>query len=49
MKYFLNNLLTQFHRIDRRTIQLMILVIVLMLFVLVAGAPDGGGSSCTAC
>ena len=49
MKEKLYDLGTIIGRLDRRYIQLTILVVMLVFFVLAAGAPDGGGGTCTGC
>ena len=48
MKFLAHNWLTNTSRINRRTIQLIVLLITLLLFVLGAGAPmdDLVGCSC---
>lgn len=49
MKNSFNYLSSLIGRLDRRYIQLMVLVIMLVFFALAAGAPDGGGGACNGC
>ncbi len=44
MKGILNNLTLRVAQMDRRTVQLIFLILTLTMFVIGAGAPDGGGA-----
>ena len=50
MKKIIRDLTLLSSRVDRRYLQLVFLIITLVMFVIVGGAPsDGGAAGCPAC